>query len=117
MIEIVTLFPTKHAALNENFKNEVKKMADINISKEHNLNIDTAKERLEKVAADLKKDYGISSTWSGNTCELSGTGLKKGNVYLDDKKVTIEIALGMLAKAMKGKIEKQINSEFDKVLG
>lgn len=91
-------------------------MADISIMKNHNLDMDTARTRLEGVAVDLNKKYGIKSTWTGNTCSLSGTGLKKGTLELKDSSISIEITLGMLAKAMKGKIKEQIDAQFTKVL-
>ena len=92
-------------------------MADISITKNHSLDADTAKKRLEDFGTKLQKDYGIKSSWSGNVCSLSGTGLKKGTVEISDSSVTIEITLGFLGKALKGTIEEKINSEFGKVLG
>ena len=91
-------------------------MADITITKSHGLGMDGARERLNKMAADLQQNYGIKSSWSGNVATLSGTGLKKGVVELGESSVKVEITLGMLAKAMKGKIEQQINIAFDKAL-
>lgn len=91
-------------------------MADINITKNHNLDVDTAKERLNQLAVELKSKYGIKSSWSGNVATLSGTGLKKGVVELGDTTVKVEITLGMLARAMKGKIEEQIQLAIDKAL-
>jgi putative polyhydroxyalkanoate system protein len=91
-------------------------MADISITKNHSLDADAAKERLNALAVELKNKYGIKSSWSGNVATLSGTGLKKGVVELGDSTVKVEISLGMLARAMKGKIEEQIHAAFDKAL-
>ena len=92
-------------------------MADINITKEHALDAAAAKSKLEDFGVKLQKEYGIKSSWNGNVCSLSGTGLKKGTVEINDSSVTIEITLGLLGKALKSTIEKKINSEFGKVLG
>ncbi|MBN2341006.1 MAG: polyhydroxyalkanoic acid system family protein [Deltaproteobacteria bacterium] len=91
-------------------------MADITITKSHNLEMSDARARLDKMAAELQSKYGIKSSWSGNTATLSGTGLKKGTVELKDSTIKVEITLGMLARAMKGKIEEQVNIAFDKAL-
>lgn len=91
-------------------------MADISITKNHSLGLDVARERIEKMSDELQQKYGIKSSWAGNVANLSGTGLKKGTVSLSESNVVVEISLGMLARAMKGKIEEQINAQFDKIL-
>lgn len=91
-------------------------MADISITKKHTLGVDGAKANLQKVADDLKKNYGIKSAWDGNTGTLSGTGLKKGTVEVTEDAVKVELTLGLLGKAMKGQIEKEINAKVDSVL-
>lgn len=91
-------------------------MADININKSHSLEISEARKRLEKMADELRSRYGIKSTWAGNTATLSRTGLKKGVVELTHSAINVEISLGLLAKAMKGKIEEQVDIALDKAL-
>ena len=91
-------------------------MSDILISKDHSLNMDTLKTRIEGLAADLKKKYGIQYVWSGDTCSLSGAGLKKGEVRLTASTLTIDVTLGMLAKMLKPKIEEQISARIGKIV-
>ena len=91
-------------------------MADIDINKSHSLEISDARERLEKMAGDLQARYGIKSAWTGNTATLSGTGLKKGRVELTDTAINVQITLGFLAKAMKGKVQEQVNMALDHAL-
>lgn len=91
-------------------------MADIDINKSHNLKITDARARLEKMAGSLQAQYGIKSAWTGNTAILSGTGLKKGMVELTDNAINVHITLGFLAKAMKGKVQEQVNIALDKAL-
>jgi putative polyhydroxyalkanoate system protein len=91
-------------------------MADINIKKSHNLEISDARARLEKMAGELQSQYGIKSAWTGNTATLSGTGLKKGVVELTDRTINVQITLGLLAKAMKGRAQAQINIALDNAL-
>ncbi|PIE63059.1 MAG: hypothetical protein CSA25_02210 [Desulfobacter postgatei] len=42
--------------------------------------------------------------------------MKKGVVELTDRSINLEITLGILAKAMKGRIEGHVNMALDKVL-
>jgi len=91
-------------------------MADIDINKSHNLKMNTARKRLEEMAGELQSQYGIKSAWTGNTATLSGTGLKKGVVELTDSAIKVQITLGLLAKAMKGKIQGQVNIALDNAL-
>ncbi|WP_320044386.1 polyhydroxyalkanoic acid system family protein [uncultured Desulfobacter sp.] len=91
-------------------------MADININKSHSLEISDARARLEKMAGELQAQYGIKSAWTGNTAILSGTGLKKGRVELTDSVINVQITLGFLAKAMKGKVQEQVDIALDNAL-
>ena len=91
-------------------------MADIDINKYHNLEMDTARKRLEKMTGELQSQYGIKSVWTANTATLSGTGLKKGLVELTDSAINVQITLGLLAKAMKDKIQGQVNIALDNAL-
>ncbi|MBN2802278.1 MAG: polyhydroxyalkanoic acid system family protein [Deltaproteobacteria bacterium] len=92
-------------------------MSDINITKPHALGLETAKSKLDAFSTTLEKEYGIKSSWNGNTCDLKGTGLKKGTVTVSENDITIDITLGLLGKALKGTIESKIESQFSKVLG
>ncbi len=80
------------------------------------IEINDARKRLEKMAGELQSQYAIKSVWAGNKAILSGIGLKKGVVELTDSAIKVEITLGMLAKAMKDKIESQVNTALDKAL-
>ena len=51
----------------------------------------------------------------GKSCLLFRVKLQD-NVELTDSNIQVEITLGMLAKAMKGKIEEQVNKAFDRAL-
>nr|WP_319494442.1 polyhydroxyalkanoic acid system family protein [uncultured Desulfobacter sp.] len=91
-------------------------MADIDINKSHSLEISEARARLEKMASDLQARYGIKNAWTGNTATLSGTGLKNGRVELTDTAINVQITLGFLAKAMKGKVQEHVSMALDHAL-
>ncbi len=91
-------------------------MADISISRDHSMDTGILKGRLDELAADLKKKYGIRSRGDGDICLLDGGGVKKGVLTITDSSLSVELTLGMLAKLLKPKIEEEINKKIGEVL-
>ncbi len=91
-------------------------MVDITFYRDHSIDTGVLKGRLDELAADLKKKYGIRSRWDGDTCLLDGAGVKKGVLTITDSSVSVEVTLGMLAKILKPKIEEEINRKIGGVL-
>jgi putative polyhydroxyalkanoate system protein len=91
-------------------------MADISITKSHNVEVGVLRGRLEELARDLKTKYGVRSRWEGDTCHLDGAGLKQGVVKISATSLSLELTLGMVAKLLKPKIEEEIGRKIGKVL-
>jgi putative polyhydroxyalkanoate system protein len=92
-------------------------MASVNIKRNHNLNKDELKSKIESLKDQIEKDYKVKSSWKDdNTMSISGTGINKGSLNFDDSSINIDIKLGMLASALKGKIESGINKKLDELL-
>jgi putative polyhydroxyalkanoate system protein len=91
-------------------------MADISIVKNHSMDKDVLRGRLEELARGLKTKYGIRSRWEGDTCVLDGTGIKQGVLKITPDSVSLDVTLGMMARLLKPKIEEEINKEIVKVL-
>lgn len=91
-------------------------MADISKSKNHSLDVDNVKQRVEKVAGDIAKKMGVKYSWNGSICELSGSGIKNGKITVSDTAVSIELNLGMMAKMMKPMIEKEIEAKITEIV-
>jgi putative polyhydroxyalkanoate system protein len=91
-------------------------MPDISMAKPHDLDTAVLRERLQELADWLKKKYGIRSRWEGDSCLLEGSGLKKGVVTMTPTEVRVEVTLAMLAKMLKGQVEKEIDNKINKVL-
>ncbi|MDD5309321.1 MAG: polyhydroxyalkanoic acid system family protein [Deltaproteobacteria bacterium] len=83
-------------------------MADISISRDHALEPAELRKRLDRMAEDMNRKFGIKSRWDGDTCHLTGAGLKSGKVVMTPTRVSLEITLGMMARLLKGQIEKEI---------
>ena len=92
-------------------------MAKINITRSHSLDMSTLKSKIEDVMGAMASKYDLKWSWTGDTeMEVKRSGLN-GTVKLDSDKIDINIELGMLLSALKGKIEEGINKELDKHLG
>ncbi len=91
-------------------------MADISVTRNHDLAHDELHSRLEKLADEMTRKFGITARWDGDTCHLSGNPLKNGTLSMTDTAVLLELELGMMAKMLKGTIIKEIDSRLDKLL-
>jgi putative polyhydroxyalkanoate system protein len=91
-------------------------MADITMVKQHSVETALLKERLQELADWLKQKYGIRSRWQGDSCLLEGSGLKKGVVAVTPTEIKVEVTLAMMARFLKGQVEKEIGKKIDKVL-
>jgi putative polyhydroxyalkanoate system protein len=91
-------------------------MADISIKRNHSVDIGVLRGRLEELAQDLKKKYGVRHRWEGDRCLLDGAGIKQGLVAISPTTLTLELTLGLMAKLLKPKIEAEINKKIGKVL-
>ena len=91
-------------------------MADITMVKRHDLEVDVVRERLQELADWLKQKYGIRSRWQGDSCILEGSGLKKGVVAVTGSEVRVEVTLAMMAKFLKGQVEKEIDKKISRVI-
>jgi putative polyhydroxyalkanoate system protein len=96
-------------------------MATIEISRAHGLGLDTAKQRAEQLANDLKERMGIAWRWEGDTIRFNAdSGPAKGTtgqVAVAPSQVKIEIDLPFLLKAMKGAIAGKVEEKLGKLLG
>lgn len=72
-------------------------MTDVRVSQNHSVSLDDAKQRLGGFEEMMKK-YGVNAKWSGRHADLKGTGVK-GAIDVTDTDVSVELKLGMIAKA------------------
>lgn len=87
-------------------------MSDIQARKEHSLSLDEAKQTAQKFADQLKKEYQLESEWQGNTLNFTRSGLN-GKLDVTEKDVSLDISLGFMLKAFKGKIQAEIDKKLN----
>ena len=79
-------------------------MSSVHVEQSHSLSVEDAKTALEAFAAEIAK-YGMKLDWSGNHAKLKGTGAS-GEVAVHSDKVTVDVKLGMIARAAGVKADK-----------
>ncbi|MGM0575083.1 MAG: polyhydroxyalkanoic acid system family protein [Myxococcota bacterium] len=93
-------------------------MADIEIQHAHGTDAADAATRTKKLLDDFhakRPELFKDVSWSGQKADVKGKGFK-GQFLVDDRLVKVEISLGLVAKALKGRIkgsiEEKLNKEF-----
>ena len=93
-------------------------MAAIKVVEPHNLSTADAVERLV-VFKEMVSKFGVSLKWTGNHADFKGLGVS-GSIDVTESDATIEVKLGMMAKAagvdgerLKGSISKRVRAAFD----
>lgn len=87
-------------------------MADIDITRTHDLGMKAAREAADRMAEDLGRKFGLSGGWTGNTHHFDRPGVT-GSLRLTEKELHLTVKLGFLLKAMRGPLEAAIVRELD----
>ena len=90
-------------------------MSKISIQESHNLSQDAAKDKVS-VFEDMVSKYGVKVVWSGYKAEIKGMGIG-GDIVVTSSDVTVNIKLGMMAKAAGVKAEKLEPSIRKRLIG
>jgi putative polyhydroxyalkanoate system protein len=96
-------------------------MATIDISRGHELQMDTARERAETLAKELEGKLGINWRWEGDRIRFHADAGKakgaKGAVSVSNSSVRVEIDLPFLLRPLKGMVEGKVRDRLDKLVG
>jgi putative polyhydroxyalkanoate system protein len=87
-------------------------MADIHVEREHRLGLEGARAAAQRLARDLGTRFGLQGEWKGDVLAFQRPGVQ-GTLSVTDTHVRLEVALGLMFKAMKGSIESAIHREVD----
>ena len=82
------------------------------IHRDHNLGIDEARRRVDKLAAELGGQFHLSSYWEGDDLQVKGRGVK-GHISVTDSDVEIHIHLGLALAMLGGTIRSTIEDRID----
>ncbi|HVG04739.1 MAG TPA: polyhydroxyalkanoic acid system family protein [Burkholderiaceae bacterium] len=90
-------------------------MSDIKLVRPHSLPLEKAKALTQKTADALAREYDLESEWQGNTLRFHRSGVD-GQMQVTDSEIRLDVKLGLLLKAFKGKIAEHIERNFDELL-
>ena len=89
-------------------------MADIEITRVHNLGLAAARKAADRMAERLGQRFGLKGSWRGNVMHFERPGVT-GSLALTDKDLDLQVTLGILLRMMKGSLEAAVHEELDKL--
>jgi len=90
-------------------------VSDIKVVRSHTLPIAKAKALAQKAADALASEYNLTSEWHGNTLRFHRAGVD-GQMHVTASEIQLDVTLGFLLKAFKGKLVEHIERNFDKLM-
>lgn len=91
-------------------------MADISITRKHELPHTRARAAAQSVADRMAREYDMQAEWAGQVLRFERSGVS-GTLTLHASEVRLEITLGFLFKAFASRIEEQAVKNMEKVFG
>jgi putative polyhydroxyalkanoate system protein len=89
-------------------------MADIDLTRVHNLGLEAARAKAERMADQLGRKFDLKGAWAGNVLKFERPGVS-GSLAITARDLHLVVSLGFLLKAMKGSIEKAVVHELDEL--
>jgi putative polyhydroxyalkanoate system protein len=85
------------------------------IRRSHNLGLEEARRRADRIAADLREEFSVRSRWVGDAMHVEGSGVS-GELHVDEHVVELIVKLGFALKLMEGPIRSAIEKAIDEEL-
>jgi len=85
------------------------------IRRSHKLGIEEARNRADRIAADLQQQFSLKSAWQGDALHVRGNGVT-GQLTVDDQNIELDVRLGFALKLMEGPIRSAIEKMIDEEL-
>ena len=85
------------------------------IHRSHNLGLDEARKRADRIAEDLRQQYSVTTQWQGDSMHVQGNGLS-GQLFVDERHIELQVKLGFALKLMEGPIRSVIEKTIDEEL-
>ena len=86
-------------------------MAKLHIEHETGLSKEEIRGKLSDIMGKIEERFDLTGSWSGDTYTFKRKGLD-GKAVIMEKKVTVDMSMGMLIGAFKGKIENELKSKL-----
>jgi len=90
-------------------------VSDIHILRPHTLGLRGARQAADDVAARLRADIGVDTTWEGDVLHVSGHGVT-GRLVAAPDSVEVHARLGLVARPFRKRLLREIETELDRAL-
>lgn len=90
-------------------------MSDISIRRQHSLTPQKAEGVANSVASELEREYGVRSTWKGDTLHFERSGVR-GTLRLAPKEMILDVKLGLMLFALRDTIATRVEQKLDQLL-
>ncbi|MBB3102891.1 polyhydroxyalkanoic acid system family protein [Azomonas macrocytogenes] len=90
-------------------------MARIVVERSHNLGLQAARTKADKLAERLAQEFGVDCCWDGDVLAVRRRGAD-GRIEVGEDNVRVRLNLGILLSPMAGAIQGKIEQSLDKVL-
>ncbi len=91
-------------------------MAELVFERAHSLSLEAARKVAQRLADEMRADYGVESRWDGDVLLFSRTGLS-GELRVDAQLIRLDAQLGFLFSAFKPRIEASMAANFARYFG
>ena len=82
------------------------------IHRTHNLGIEEAKRRVDKVAEEIGPKWNLRHYWDGDRLRVHGSGVK-GRILVDDRSVEVFVQVGLAMMLFREPIRHAIENSID----
>lgn len=86
-------------------------MAKLNIEHQTKHSKEEIRSKLTEIMGKVEESYNLTGSWSGDTYTFKRKGLD-GKATIADNKVSVQMEMGMLLGAFKGKIESELKQRL-----
>lgn len=91
-------------------------MSEIVFERAHSLSLAAVRAIAQRLADEMRSEYGVDSSWQGDELHFSRTGLA-GVLRVEAERIRLDAQLGFLFSAFKPKIEASLAANFDRYFG
>ena len=86
------------------------------IRRDHDLGLEEARSRIDRVTVELERQYSLSSSWEGEHVVVRGSGVN-GRIVVEHYYVEVHMKLGLTLMLFERQIRSGIESAMDEHLG
>ena len=88
-------------------------LSTIEMKRGHALPVDEAKRRLNRIAGELNKKYGIETAWNRNDLEFQGK-YASGRIRVKEEELDVFVDLSVVLMPFKANVKKELRASLER---